>query len=496
MEFFNKAKAVKLRSHLDKYLVADDNQETVRQSRNSTSRKSRWIVEFVDSNSHVIRLKSCHGRYLTASKEPFLLGMTGNKVIQTVPAKTKDMSIEWQPIRDGFQVKLRAFCGTYLRGNGGPPPWRNSMTHDSPHGGSTHSWILWHLETVDVPENETLTDYLSLISSFSSVSGELSGLDLGSPVSTESNDSSWSFTKKSKKSPLNSRTAMDLFHNATAVRLRSHHDKYLTAEEDEESITQDRNGSSKNARWAVEFVENSDTMLIRLKSCYNKYLTASNHPFLLGMTGRKVIQTLPSRLDSSVEWEPIKEGNCVRLKTRYGQFLRANGGLPPWRNSVTHDIPHRTATQDWILWEVDVVEILVQSPLPKLVPHSDSFASESSSPSTHSTKSASFSRYELGDSIIDSPPKVGDGRTIYYNVADEFGVVDEGVEGLRVTFKGNGVEELTRRLEEETGLDNIVVCSRSPLNGKLYPLRLQLPPKNVTMHVVVVQSSSRGELLL
>lgn len=198
--------------------------------------------------------------------------------------------------------------------------------------------------------------------------------------------------------------AMELFKNAKAVRLRSAHNKYLTAEEDEESVTQDRNGSAKCAKWTVEYVENQEN-IIRLKSCYNKYLTASNHPFLLGMTGRKVLQTRPKRLDSSVEWEPIQQGNQVKLKTRYGQFLRANGGLPPWRNSVTHDIPHRTATQDWIFWDVHVVEILVQSspvpkpppPLPHVISHSDSFASDStSSPSTHSSKSAaSFSRQEV-----------------------------------------------------------------------------------------------------
>ena len=157
------------------------------------------------------------------------------------------------------------------------------------------------------------------------------------------------------------RTGMDFFHNAKAVRLRSHHNKYLLAEEDEESVTQDRNGSSRNAKWFVEYVSGFDN-IIRLKSCYNKYLTASNQPFLLGMTGRKVLQSLPGRLDSSVEWEPIRDGAHIKLKTRYGNFLRANGGVPPWRNSVTHDVPHRTATQDWISWAVDVVEIHVHSP--------------------------------------------------------------------------------------------------------------------------------------
>ncbi|KAL0364098.1 UNVERIFIED_CONTAM: hypothetical protein Sangu_0507400 [Sesamum angustifolium] len=253
---------------------------------------------------------------------------------------------------------------------------------------------------------------------------------------------------------------MELFQRAKAVRLKCSHDKYLTAEEDEESVTQDRNGSSRAAKWTVEFVDHSEDV-IRLKSCYGKYLTASNQPFLLGMTGRKVLQTLPKRLDSSVEWEPVRDNGAVKLKTRYGQFLRANGGLPPWRNSVTHDIPHRTATQEWILWEVHVVEILeAQSPAakpppPLVVEKEESFASESSSPArSHSSLSAGFSRQE-----------------------------------------GSGVEELTRRLEEELGVDGITVCARSPLNGKLYPLRLHLPPNNATMHVVVVPPSSQGDLL-
>lgn len=501
MDFFNKAKAVRLKSHLDKYLVADD--ENIRQSRNGSSRKARWLVELVDDdeagNSGFIRLKSISGKYLMASDEPFLLGMTGKKILQTLPEKIKDVRIEWEPIRDGFQVKLKGFGGKYLRANGGTPPWRNKVTHDNPYSGSTQNWILWNVEPVDVPENESLTDYLTMVSSFSSVSDELSSLDLGSPVSVHS---SFSFSPRMAKSCLTKTPAMELFHKAKAVRLQSHHDKYLTAEEDEESVTQDRNGASKNAKWTVEFVDKTDNV-IRLKSCYGKYLTASNQPFLLGMTGRKVLQTVPNRLDSSVEWEPIREGHQLKLRTRYGHFLRGNGGVPPWRNSVTHDIPQRTKTQEWVLWEVHVVEILAHDPAPAPVPvnvppvvaHSDSFASESSSPTTTittgSSKSLGFSRQESSDSLVNSPPKMGDGRLIYYHITDEFGEIEEGTEGLCITFKGNSVEDLTKRLGEETGLEEITVCTRSTLNGKLYPLRLQLPPNNANMNVIILPSSSK-----
>ncbi|XP_043706293.1 uncharacterized protein LOC122655957 [Telopea speciosissima] len=298
---------------------------------------------------------------------------------------------------------------------------------------------------------------------------------------------------------------MELFHKSKAVRLRSHHDKYLLADEDEESVCQERNGSSRNARWTVEFLD--DPNFIRLKSCYGKYLTASNHPFLLGMTGHKVLQTLPARLDSSVEWEPIREGFQVRMKTRHDNFLRANGGLPPWRNSITHDTPHISKTKDWLLWDVDIVEIKVDdspscpsrpSPSPVVKPQQ---YSEPGSPIRQppvvnqqqysAPASPRLSKMESSDSLICSPPKP-DGRTIYYNIADEYGNVEDDIEGPSLIFKGTSVDELTQKLEEETGLQGITVCSRSILNDKLYPLRLHLPPNNSTMHVVVVQPSSKA----
>ncbi|CAH9115295.1 unnamed protein product, partial [Cuscuta europaea] len=187
MEIFQKAKAVRLRSHLNKYLVADDDQQHTRQSRRGgASKKGRWCVEFVEGSSQLIRLKSCHGRYLMASDVALLLGMTGNRVLLTEQQNVKDLRIEWQPVKDGFQVKLRSYGGTFLRANGGTPPWRNSVTHDSPHTTSTNNWILWDVETVEVPENEILTDSFSNASSFSSISDEFPDLDTNSPVSVQS----------------------------------------------------------------------------------------------------------------------------------------------------------------------------------------------------------------------------------------------------------------------------------------------------------------------
>lgn len=101
---------------------------------------------------------------------------------------------------------------------------------------------------------------------------------------------------------------------------------------------------------------------------------------------------------------------------------------------------------------------------------------------------------QSADSLVSSPPKQGDGRIINYHIADEFGDVHADEE-LSIRFKGSRVDELTRRLEEETGLEGIILCSRNPLNGKLYQLKLQLPPNNKPINVVVVvQSSPIGEL--
>ncbi|CAE5958427.1 unnamed protein product [Arabidopsis arenosa] len=517
MELFTKGNNVKLRSHLDKFLVADDDQETIRQSRKGDARRAVWTVEPVVDKPNLIRLKSSHGTYLTASNKPLLLGMTGEKVTQTASLnKLMDWQTQWEPERDGFQVKLKSWCGKWMRANGGTPPWRNSVTHDEPHTSKTKNWLIWDVITLDGSDLENMSDGDE--SSVSSPVGSELGSEPGSPAHGGSTKSSisrfaslglpmsprWSSKPKSTTSSFNQKettvsvSAMEFFQRAKAIRMRNSHNKYLTADDDEETITQNRNGSTKNARWIVEPVRDS-FHVIRLKSCYGKYLTASNERFLLGATGKKVIQLKLSRLDSSVEWEPLREGSKIKLRTRSGNFLRANGGLPPWRNSVTHDVPHLSATQDSISWDVDVVEILTDSEFktesPKAPPKTTSpppHRRPTNSPlSAESPRTSSSLSSDRSDSdSVESPPK-SDGRTIHYHIADEEGhVEDETTVGYAFTFKGNSVAELTQTLREETCMEDAVVCTRSQINGKLFPLRLQLPPNNGTLHVVVLPSSA------
>ena len=156
---------------------------------------------------------------------------------------------------------------------------------------------------------------------------------------------------------------MDFFEDAKLVRLKGHHGKYLWADEDRQSVSQRRDISDKAVVWRVEHVPERNT--IRLKSRYDLYLMGSDFAFLLGATGKKVLQSFASKADSSLEWEPISAGTHVKLKTKNDTFLRANGGLPPWRNSVTHDVPLMSNSQELIFWEVDIVENRVREPQPR-----------------------------------------------------------------------------------------------------------------------------------
>ncbi|RID64725.1 hypothetical protein BRARA_E03643 [Brassica rapa] len=292
---------------------------------------------------------------------------------------------------------------------------------------------------------------------------------------------------------------MEILRKAAIVRLHSHNGKYLTADVDQESVHQDRRGTTKNTRWTVEIVCGSN--VIRLQSCYGKYLTASNNHFLLGATGKKVLQTLPAKLDSSAEWEPISDnGKHVRFKSRYGQYLRANKGLPPWRNSITHDIPSRTVTQDWVLWSVDVLQVRVINDDAEST-HSSSAFSRVEVLYIDTNSSSTFQMLFLlmlyvldqsGDSFTVSLPPKSEGRLIYYQTRDDCGNMndDDDIGEKSLIFHGSELTELKKKLEEETGIQDLIVCSRNPLHdAKLCPLQLHLPPNNATMHIIIVPPS-------
>lgn len=200
---------------------------------------------------------------------------------------------------------------------------------------------------------------------------------------------------------------MELFRCANLVKLRSgHHDQCLWQDDEHLSVAQKRDQVNpaqvldKTLVWKVELVNhpgdddhevagNTAPPTIRLQSQNGLYLKASERRFLLGATGRKVTQeAILSRVDASCEWEAsevindtggsstaggVGDGDdrsrFVKLRSkRYGTFLRANGGLPPYRNTVTHDVPWLGITQDSIIWEVEVVDFRIKKLASSILP--------------------------------------------------------------------------------------------------------------------------------
>ncbi|KAM0850318.1 hypothetical protein ACQ4PT_053169 [Festuca glaucescens] len=327
---------------------------------------------------------------------------------------------------------------------------------------------------------------------------------------------------------------MELFQHAKEVRLKSRHDKFLYADEDELRVTQDRKGTSPNARWTVETVTHAPGA-IRLRSRYGRYLAASSEPFLLGMKGHKVVQAAPSpggRPDASVEWEPVREGFHVRFKSRLGggggrsgsvgggggKYLRANGGVPPWRNSVTHDVPHRNNAQEWVFWSVEVVQVITPAPAtpaatepesklrpaptPQEAHHRPTISKPTTPPRPVYTPRPPPSyappplpttkpEPKLESSYTSAALHRVEGRAVHYHIADDNGEVGDNIKRHSFTFNGSNLEELTDKLKEETGIDDLIICTRSPINGKLIPMLLRLPPNNAAMHIVLVRESSK-----
>lgn len=89
-------------------------------------------------------------------------------------------------------------------------------------------------------------------------------------------------------------------------------------------------------------------------------------------------------------------------------------------------------------------------------------------------------------------PAKSHGRLISYKVAREQS--ESTLEPKSFHFKGTEMEDLKVKLAEETGLheEEFVVCSRNLFNGKLYPLKLHLPPNNAPMNLFVVPLSCKG----
>ena len=147
MDFFQKAISVRLISHRDRFLIADEDCITISHGNDRSAKNAVWKVELIEGK-YSIRLRSCYGTYLTASGTPIIPGVTGKRVVQTWPCQC-DSATEWEPSRDGMQVRLRSIYGQFLRPVGGLTLWRNAIMHDVPHRIKTSEKMLWDVEVVE-----------------------------------------------------------------------------------------------------------------------------------------------------------------------------------------------------------------------------------------------------------------------------------------------------------------------------------------------------------
>ncbi|KAF8031915.1 hypothetical protein BT93_D0970, partial [Corymbia citriodora subsp. variegata] len=245
---------------------------------------------------------------------------------------------------------------------------------------------------------------------------------------------------------------MEFFRNAQAVRLRNCHGQFLVADDDEETVAlKDSRRRRDNSRWwYVEFVSDS---VLHLKSCHNKYLTASELSSLHDMTGCQVLQSPHSAPDFSFDLEPVKAGNQVKLRTHYDTFLCAKSHRPYESDLVTHDLYPSTAI---ILWDVEVAERVEGT-----ATNIDDKASEEGSTSDIDDKASEEGSTSDIDDKASFPTKrryeTGEGSSVTKSPSGVSGLIREG-DGVRYR---RHFWELKRRLVDNSGRKDILVWGGS-----------------------------------
>ncbi|CAM8978484.1 unnamed protein product [Rhodiola kirilowii] len=486
MEIFREARMVRLRSHHDKYLVADENEEFVSQERDGNSQRAKWRVEFVNG-SNVIRLKSCYGKYLTASDSCLYLRLIGKKVIQTFPRKL-DSSVEWEPIREGVQVKLRSRYGYFLRANGGIPPWRNSITHNIPRRSATQDWILWEVEVVQQMEEEDAQTQQESIGAW----------HWSHPISRSTSSCSESeIFMSAHPSPMHSpNTSPRTFPKESP-------NMFSTISLESSPNMSPRTSPKQSHNMSPKFYLNLPPKMSP------KALPYVSPKFYLNLSSKMSPKDLPDMSPNpypnlSPKMSPKALPNMspnlypnlspkMSPKVLPSMSVRTSPNLSPKMSpKVLPSVSVRTAPNLSRKVSPKVLTNMSVRTSPRLSPEVSARTSQNLSANMSSRMSL---RHQISEGLMGNPmPMKSEGRLIWYKVAGEnFAEMDETLpEGKSFHFKGTEVEELRSKLAEETGLvdKGFIMCSRNPFNGRLYPLKLDLPPNDAPMNLFVVPSSS------
>ncbi|CAL9086197.1 unnamed protein product, partial [Musa textilis] len=209
------------------------------------------------------------------------------------------------------------------------------------------------------------------------------------------------------------------------------------------------------------------------------------------------------------EWYPVREGLFVQLRCSFGDYLRARVGHPIFPNSVMVDRPSGERMGLSYLWEVHLIRLdeppprrpLSQAAGPSgassstaaipssstIVPAAVSMAGEASSSAMAAGPSSSTvsppSVFKVYESEVFLRPSV---------IADDAGKADDPQEVLTSRLFGACTAELTSKLREKTGLDDVFVCARSWRDQSVFvPLHEEVPSMlECTHHLVVFNANS------
>ncbi|KAJ8499863.1 hypothetical protein OPV22_010415 [Ensete ventricosum] len=303
---------------------------------------------------------------------------------------------------------------------------------------------------------------------------------------------------------------MEFFTGARVVRLVSFYGMYLMANEDERRVSVSKPDASDNALWNVEIVSRDpNSPRVRFRSYVNCYLAAdaSRRRCFRGIfKDQNVFQEHHDGRRIFGEWYPVRDGLFVQLRCSFGDYLRARVGHLIFPNSAMVDRPSGEHMGLSYLWEVHIIRLPEPPPRrPLSQAAGPSGASSSMEPIPSSSTiapavvsmegEASSSPMAAGPSSSTvSPPSVFRDRAFNYVIADDAGKADDPREVLTSRLFRNSTSELTSKLREKTGLDDVYVCARSWRDQSVFvPLREDVPSMlECTHHLVVFNANSRG----
>ncbi|XP_065008971.1 uncharacterized protein LOC135639124 [Musa acuminata AAA Group] len=147
MEFFEGAMTVRLQSCHGTYLVVDEHWHRVMLRSDRFCDGARWTVVIVTdaSGQRRLRLRSFYGRYLAPHPTDDSI-FFGRKVM----LDDLGPGVNWEPLRENSDVRLRCVFNQFLRADSVNLTWREPVTVDYRSILGIRRRFLWRVEAIGV----------------------------------------------------------------------------------------------------------------------------------------------------------------------------------------------------------------------------------------------------------------------------------------------------------------------------------------------------------